>query len=459
MNYVKVIGDSHADAMRKLRDTYGSEAIIYYEKEIPAKTVLSRMIGKKQFVIQAAMPEKKSAAAKAQPVTGNSKERSRLVYDAQIVSSSVSERSSASKTLSENRVSDAPQKRLASVHAGEEFLNLLDQHSENLKTRKPFNLEEVSIDRVVHPPKQPLEAGLPPKKGEILEGLQKDINVIKNTISILVNNNQKENRAETNDEFGKVFDYLVSQDFSQTWSRTLVDSLKDMVPSSEWSNPQKINNVLKELIASKIKVNSSLGNHRVIVLVGPTGVGKTTTIAKLAAKLKLQEGKKVSLITLDNFRIAATEQLKVYGNIMDIPVYVIKDSEKFHQRIEEDISDIILVDTTGISQNNNEFMSKQKLYFNKPDCDIEKHLVLSATSKYNDIKDILRNFAHYGIDKLILSKVDETTQYGAFVELSNVWNKPFSFFTTGQRVPDDYLNADKYYLSEKILKKWKDTNL
>lgn len=444
MQYVKVIGDSHADALKKLRDTYGSEAMVYNEKEIPATRALSRLVGKKQFVIQAMLNEKKQTSRSSLGQNQNFQG-----FNQSSGQSSLSLRT-PEKTIPvrvrevEVELLNKPQKP---KHAGEEFLALLDKEGVS-ESRRKFNLEEISIDKKRLPETAKKEKSVAEAPAITLDHLQNDLNEIKDKISILI---KSPVYSENKNEIDRLKENLFEQEFTPHWITEFIQTLKQSVPQSDWNIGTKIYLKAKEVIAAKVKVNTSMTSKRVIVLLGPTGVGKTTTVAKLAARLKLQENRKITLITLDNYRIAATEQLKVYGDIMDIPVFVIKEPDKFKKKIEEDTSDFILVDTTGFSHNNREFLMKQKSYFEGLEQEIDKHLVIAATSKIMDAGYVIEKFSEYGLNKIILSKIDETMQVGGFSELAEKWNLPFSFFTNGQRVPDDYLPADKNYLAEKIL--------
>lgn len=489
MQYVKVIGESHADAMRKLRETYGSEAIIYYEKEVPANKVMSRMLGKKQWMIQAALSEKKGSRYE------KSIDLKEKIIEAKVLNKSYSHTSSPAPT----GVASGRGQGDGGRHEGAEFLNILDQKAGDFLSQ-PFNLSEVAMrspsEREAEPRRprlpapNPLADNLtkeasyeaPQKKASqkgapraaapsaaptqepdmaVLKNLRDEIGALNEKISILIENPSMQ-RSQTESalvlrggEFERLTDILADQGFSNPWIVEFVGELKEKLPSSEWRNSSKVYIKARELLASRIKVNSKIGRKRAIALVGPTGVGKTTTIAKLAARLKLKEHKKVSLITADNFRIAATEQLKVYGEIMDVPVYIARNGAQFQQIVAEESAEMILIDTTGVSQFNTEFMEKQRVILGDDSSMVEKHLVISAVSKPADIAEIVEQFEVFGIDRIILSKLDETRQYGYFVELAARWDLPFSFFTTGQKVPDDYLPADANYLAEKVLWKWK----
>ena len=179
---------------------------------------------------------------------------------------------------------------------------------------------------------------------------------------------------------------------------------------------------------------------RIIFFVGPTGVGKTTTIAKIASKYKLEMGMKIAFLTADTYRIAATEQLRVYANILDAPMSIIYSAEEMNAAIERVSEyDLIFVDTAGFSHKNEEQREDIKKLVNGLDLKYEKevYLVLSATTKYKDlmeIVDIYREIAEY---KIIFTKLDETTSFGNILNIRLYSGADLSYMTNGQSVPDD----------------------
>ena len=186
---------------------------------------------------------------------------------------------------------------------------------------------------------------------------------------------------------------------------------------------------------------------RVMALVGPTGVGKTTTLAKLAAYAHLQAGSEVVLITLDTYRIAAVEQLKTYAKIMEIPVQVALNSSELRQAIQfHQDKALILIDTAGHSQRDEIGMDNLMQFFGNQE-DIEVHLVLSATTKASDLNDIVTRFTPLDPDYLLFTKLDETSQYGSLFTQMIKAKKPVSFVTTGQNVPEDFEFAGKDMLA------------
>lgn len=195
------------------------------------------------------------------------------------------------------------------------------------------------------------------------------------------------------------------------------------------------------------------GRPKLVVLFGPTGVGKTTTIAKLAANFTLVEGKKVALITADTYRIAAVEQLKTYGEIIGVPVEVVFTREELQEALARQAgSDLILIDTAGRSPKNDQHLQEiDALFHDLPD--IERYLVVSATTKPRDALDMVARFAPLGGQyKLIITKVDESDTLGAVVNIMHNSKVVLSYITNGQSVPDDIELADPEKLTGLILR-------
>ena len=179
---------------------------------------------------------------------------------------------------------------------------------------------------------------------------------------------------------------------------------------------------------------------KIVYFVGPTGVGKTTTIAKIASKLCLEEKKRVALLTGDTYRIAAAEQLRTYANILEIPFRIIYSPDEIEQALEEFHEyDYILVDTAGHSHHNEEQRNNTNAMIHSVDdkAECEVYLVLSATTKYRDLIDIADTYKAMSDYKIIFTKLDETTAFGNLLNLRLYTGADLSYVTYGQNVPDD----------------------
>ncbi len=176
---------------------------------------------------------------------------------------------------------------------------------------------------------------------------------------------------------------------------------------------------------------------KIVALVGPTGSGKTTTIAKLGAEFALKQKKKVAFISLDTFRLGAVEQLQIYGDLMQVPVEVAADQKDFNQLIEDHSDkDLILIDTMGRNNKDVQYCEELIEIF-KTVSNIEIHLVQSVTSQEQVMEKTIKQFSGLNVDRLLFTKLDEGVNFGLLFNVSVRFKVPFSYFTTGQRVPED----------------------
>lgn len=208
----------------------------------------------------------------------------------------------------------------------------------------------------------------------------------------------------------------------------------------------------QELVRRTVRVSGPLlaqtGGARVVALVGPTGVGKTTTLAKLGARFALQEKRKVGFITVDTFRIAAVEQLKTYAKIMGLPLEVALDAASLKGAVQAlSDRDLILVDTAGQSPRDEESLRELAGFF-PPDVETEVHLVLAVTTRSRDLEKILRQYAPLRPSRLLLTKLDETDCHGPLLSLPLASRLPLSYLTVGQNVPDDLEEATPARVAE-----------
>lgn len=190
-----------------------------------------------------------------------------------------------------------------------------------------------------------------------------------------------------------------------------------------------------------------------IFFLGSTGVGKTTTIAKIASKLKLEEGANLALVTADTYRIAAVEQLKTYANILSVPLEVIYSPQELGEAMEElSQYDVCLVDTAGRSHKNKEQIEDiRKLIEQIPIADRQVFLVLNAGTKYSDLKEIASVYSKLTDYSIIFTKLDETSSAGAMLNMRVTTKCPLSYVTWGQNVPDDIGEVDAQKIAKQLL--------
>ncbi len=208
---------------------------------------------------------------------------------------------------------------------------------------------------------------------------------------------------------------------------------------------QALKQVIQRLLGKPYVIEKTSAKPKVCFFVGPTGVGKTTTLAKLAAKLSLIENKKIGLITSDTYRIAAVDQLKTYSEILGIPLTVIYEADELPMTLNKYMDrDYILIDTAGRSQNSKEFESDVAALLKYVE-DPEIFLVISLTTGYKEIRKILDAYSFLADYKLLFTKLDESSSLGNVLNARMLTNKSLSYFTIGQSVPDDIevANPDK----------------
>lgn len=252
------------------------------------------------------------------------------------------------------------------------------------------------------------------------------------------------NEKSYEDESSSLVNFFKDLDLEEEFIEKIIKKVGDLEDNLE--EREKIKRVIENTIDIR---SNSVG--KVTVLVGPTGVGKTTTIAKLAGKLSLIDKKKVGLITIDTYRIGAVEQLKTYADIMNIPfkvVFSIKDMEK--SIIDLDYCDVILVDTTGRSSKNMMQISELRAFIEKIK-EKSVHLVISASTKNKDIETIIKGYTILEYENIIITKLDETSTYGSILTILDKGKEPISFITTGQDVPDDIKEGNKEEIAKIVL--------
>ena len=244
---------------------------------------------------------------------------------------------------------------------------------------------------------------------------------------------------------------LVYSGVSPELIRKIVDTLNALPLQS---GDQTVKGRLVETLGRLIKFAGTLklkkNSPRIIALVGPTGVGKTTTTAKLAAMYALNRGNKVALITMDIFRVGAVEQLKTYSRIMGIPLEVASTPKELEKAVEKHSScDLILIDTAGRSHKDKEKLDEMKNFL-EDKIPIEVYLCLSATTKDRELEEILSRFRIFQVSKVVFTKIDECESFGNMVNLLMKDNLQIAYFTTGQRVPEDIEIATPAKLADMI---------
>ena len=239
-----------------------------------------------------------------------------------------------------------------------------------------------------------------------------------------------------------IYNTLIDNEVAEKYANELLDEI-GKINTSKASVDFLLGNIYQKMIlkfGQPITIPLGLSRQRVIFFIGPTGVGKTTTIAKIASKLVVDHKKKVVLLTTDTYRIAAAEQLKTYASILDVPFRVVYTEDETMAAIKEYKDyDYILVDTAGHSQHNADQKDSMAHFLRSVDDTVDKdvYLVVSATTKYRDLLAIADAYSEFTDYKLIFTKLDETTTLGNLFNLCMHTGASMSYVTCGQNVPDD----------------------
>jgi flagellar biosynthesis protein FlhF len=250
-----------------------------------------------------------------------------------------------------------------------------------------------------------------------------------------------------------VFDQLINNEVTEANAREILNEIdykgKNQLDDLLANVYQKI--VLKLGQMKTIEVED--GNPKVVFFIGPTGVGKTTTIAKLASRYKLEKKCKLAVITADTYRIAAVEQIRTYANILSVPIDVVYTSDELKAAIDKYKEyDLIFVDTAGRSHNNNEQRDDvKKMLETMRGYHQEIYLVVSATTKYRDLVKITQTYSDITNYRLLFTKIDETSALGNILNIKMLTNAPLSYTTFGQNVPDDIVVTDAQFIAKQLL--------
>ncbi|MEA3513103.1 MAG: flagellar biosynthesis protein FlhF [Campylobacterota bacterium] len=333
------------------------------------------------------------------------------------------------------------------------------------KSKNSVNMYEITIaleedaDTKINLPKQKLVTNIENEHSEVefidfknqITNMQKSLEGVQKTLW--------EPKSQLYDlnippEFIDIYTLFEQNEFDPEMTYSIMKKTIEQLPVSMKSSPIKINNffklILRRVIAVKHEIPLRVNQRKIMMFVGPTGVGKTTTIAKLAARYayKLGMNYKVGIITLDSFRVGAVEQLRAYTNIMRLPLEVVKKPEELSEaisRLKE--CHYILIDTAGGSQYDVDKIELINQYQqNVVQTPIEKMLVLPANVKTTDLYEIYNSYSALHIHNLIFTKLDETISYGNLISFAHKTKKSICYVSVGQNVPDDLHEASSNYI-------------
>ncbi|MBP7737885.1 MAG: flagellar biosynthesis protein FlhF [Spirochaetes bacterium] len=446
MRYIKIRGNNYNEVMMKLKMEHGDDAIPISHKFVKEGGLFnSKFFAKEVVELTAAVQERKMKPG----ILGEKKKN---------IDFTVDDGDRGITDLGKSRVSDIIDRPPAAEALRKDTF-------EKRQTGFTFNekLNEVYTGIAEHkkaaPAPEPVRTPPPVEQAEpVMKAepetapagdvrFEKELDEIKQAIFKMTAGRAAAGEAHVADEatirpFRQV---LKNNDYDDEQCSAILAEMRNSISREDLKDKYKIEKSLKDLLKSKIITTGPIksGNRKKIVMfVGPTGVGKTTTMAKLGAINSLREGHSVAFVTIDNYRIAATEQLKKYAEIMNIPIYAVNNQKEFKDIVASDKSDIIMVDTSGRSHRNDLKISEIKSFAESVEYDCEKILCVSANTKKGDLNDVFRAFDAIHFDSIIITKVDETSYIGNVIDIADKYNKPIAYYTNGQEVPNDIVIAD-----------------
>ena len=462
MKVKKYTGENMQDVIFQVKADLGPEAVIVNKRKFK-KGGFFGFFGREMFEVVAAL-EAKSGSSDNSVEKSSAQQKSLQADDGQVDDvveiskhgrkAKKTERAKIQKTASEdpenkNAIKEFISDLKTAADAAEEkenkkseekdndFRKQLNKHK-NYKQNKKQQSSAAELEQEESQNSQQNQEKQNTKKNERnLTAAQKLQNKFQNKKSGSSSKNKKL------DNSNQLYNYLLDQGVE---SRNVNLFLKEMDAEVESVNRDDFEAQLKDFLASYFADNTEIkldSAQKIVSFIGPTGVGKTTTMAKIAAHFAVENDKNVGLITADTYRIAAVEQLQTYSKIIDIPFAVCYSSSKLEDMIRGQFRncDLILIDTPGSSWKDQQQLGRLKDYVNHDFVD-EVHLLLSLNTKSSDLRNIVSKFSELEPDRALLTKLDETSTYGEIINIKENYNLALSYLTCGQDVPEDLETAD-----------------
>jgi len=292
------------------------------------------------------------------------------------------------------------------------------------------------------PPRAPVE---PPPSPVLSEEVKGQLSSLQTMVQELCRQTRRGSKRDLPDTLFRLFTDLIEADLSEEVTRDLVEKVRTEAPDAELADPVLLKARVVRMIEAEVTaagpIAATPGRRRLVALVGPTGVGKTTTIAKLAANFRLKQRRNVGLITVDTYRIAAVEQLRTYADIIDLPMQVVSTPREMREAAKRMSGmDLVLMDTAGRSPKDDIKIQELKALLAEASAD-EVHLVLSGVASARVLQQTAERFAAVGTTALVVTKLDEATSFGNLLPVLRSSRLPLSYLTNGQNVPDDIETA------------------
>ena len=442
MKVKRFVGDTAQEAMQKVKAELGRDAIIISSRKVRKSGIIgffSKPIVEVVATIDAdyGQPPKKPSLGNqvgAIKFNGNENKGSSTVNNTYNFKAELTSKL-GQEAIDSGNISDEKIREALDAIAGKEP-----------KTPATYQPPSVQLNNTVQAPTQFGSAKPTGAQGSAQYDTKKEIDELKTIVSRIYDA-VKDTYEDKNfsDSVKKYLNILESNEVEKSILNEIREKIIETLDTEKQNSETMVRNAFVKILSGYFKDPQPFafnGDKKVLMFIGPTGVGKTTTLAKLAANMVLTEKKKVGLITSDTYRIAAVEQLKTYSEIIGVPLSIIYSPNEIQKSISSyGDKEIIMVDTAGRSHKDKYQLVELKSLLSSSG-NYETYLVISATTKFSDCIDIIKSYNFLEDYKLIFTKLDETNSLGLLLNVAYVTGKSVSYVTTGQSVPDDIEIAD-----------------
>lgn len=428
-------GESSIEALKKAQAQCGEKAILVTTKQIQPKTINKKPLY--EILVSVEEDEPKKPSAKPVDLKG---------YD---------------KFQSKAPKFEITEERSSSDFVPDDELFMNKKSDDNILVNISKAAKEISEITKVGVSEKSINESQNLGYNKKIDDVAKQMNVLGDKVNLMMDMLWEERAPSRNNlaippEFASIYKAAKKSGMKEEHLQAIMQTTIENMPASMKSNPNAVKRYFYSLLRKMLPCRNEQDSRkqRIMMLVGPTGVGKTTTLAKLAARFAYSKEKryKTGIITLDTYRIGAVEQLFQYAKMMKLPILDVIEVDDFKNALKQlNHCDVILIDTTGNSQYDKEKLARLDKFLKSADAQIDVNLVMSAGSKVEDLLEIYNGFSFLDIDTLIITKFDETKIFGNVFSLIYETNTPVSYFCVGQEVPDDLVEARSEFLVECVL--------
>ncbi len=485
MRLINITGETPAIALKKAQSSYGDKAMVVSTKEIKKKSGLESGLYELVIAVDDDITDSTNRTSnRGDEPQSEPQKRNKIEETLERISEKQMKKRSANPyargddvTLQLSEAVKQISKIANNQDSGRDGRAHIEKLKESIGGTTPGEAQESRLDgigtkreqinRSSSTPNSREERDVNFKKREQdpkeLGLIKKEIDKLNDKLKIIQNmfwdeKSPKGNSVVIPSEFAEIYRITRGSGMSKEHLDTIMQLTLQLMPVKMRENSILIKRYFREVLRKMIysrKEMEMLNGKKIIMLVGPTGVGKTTTLAKLAARFSrlMDINYKVGIITLDTYRIGAYDQLMFYARKMKLSIEKVVDPPEFLSAISSlSHCDYILIDTVGSSQHDKQKIDSLKSFLNSEvHSSIDVSLVISASTKYEDLRDIYQTFSILNIDTLIVTKLDETKAFGNIFSLVYDTKKPISYLSTGQEVPGDLMCASSEYLVDCLL--------